>query len=153
MVCRWLHTGDAAKRRAHMSAALMNLKSGQKVWAHSDSGTAATTGVAISGVELDASKPAFKVYNTAAFAFATKAVPFGKTVTTKVDFDLNNNAGTGYGYLSGVYTAPESGASRRALFRSCDNNATCPASHDVRVQASKQPAGTSSILPCVRPHL
>ena len=113
MVCarRWLHTGDAAKRRSHMSAALMYLKSGEKIWAHSDTGTAATTGVVISGVELDASKPAFKVYNTAAFAFATVSVPFGKGATTKVEFDLNNKAGTGYGYSNGVYTAPESGAS------------------------------------------
>ena len=93
-----------------MSSMLAYLDAGDKVWAHSDSGTAAAARVVISGAQLDATKPAFKVFSNGGFAFKVASVPFGKDATETVEFDINNLAGTSFGYSDGVYTAPENGA-------------------------------------------
>jgi len=101
----WMHTGDSYGRRAQMSASLMLLDEGDFVYPFSDIGTEGPKNVVLSGFELEPGFPAFKVYNTAAYSYATAAVPFGDGIDAAIDFEISSSGA----YEDGVYTVPENG--------------------------------------------
>jgi len=136
-VCRWMHTGDSYGRRAQMSASLMLLDEGDFVYPFSDIGTEGPKNVVLSGFELEPGFPAFKVYNTAAYSYATAAVPFGDGIDAAIDFEISSSGA----YEDGVYTVPENGVYLfTTKLRTGDND-----NADIEIEWKKNGKDASSI--------
>ena len=87
-----------------MSSILVQLDAGETVYPMSDIGTSAGAKVVMGGFELSPNMPAFKVYNTNSFAYATSAVAFGKGASMATDFNVGGGT-----FSNGKYTVPEAG--------------------------------------------